>query len=289
MDKAVEPNTIVLGDCVEVLRELPPDTFHLAITSPPYYNTRPEYSEWPSYGAYLADLHRWLCEIYRVLKPGRRLVWNVSNVPVNVEGQPKLLPLESDSIQRGLTAGFVLRNMIFWRDPADARLAEPGSFPNGPSVLLKEEVEYLIVFQKPAPAGHRPNYEKLSPELAGFNVMDRAFYRDRVAHQVWNIHPVIKINQNGENTFGHPAPFPEELIEPCIRMWSRPNEIVLDPFMGSGTTAVSALKWQRLYFGCELNPEYLKLAQRRIARREMELLTQQIFLPGMKGASEAAA
>lgn len=273
-----ELDSVVVGNLLEVLGLLPGDCIDLAVTSPPYFNAREEYAHWPSYEAYLEEVQKWFDALFRVLKPGRRLVWNIQNLPAT-DGLPRLLPLYADSLFHAQKAGFIYRNTIYWNDPADARIPEPGSFPNGPSVLMKENLEQLLVMQKPVPPGYKKkSYPKLSDELKPFNEMDTDFYRDRVVRQVWDIHPVVKINSKGENTFGHPAPFPEDLVEPCIRMWSRPEEIVLDPFMGSGTTALSAMKWRRHYFGCDLSADYVRLANRRIERREMELLTRQLVM-----------
>ena len=259
---------IVIGDCVAVMSEIEPDTFDLVVTSPPYYNARPEYAEWASYAAYLDDMRKWLTALYRVLKPGRRLVWNVSVVSSGTAGEG-LAPIPHDSVRIALDVGFVLRSEFFWHYPPRAEHAPIGSFPLGPSVLPLRSTEHILLFQKPN--DKMPKYDALTDDLKPYNFMDNDFFKKFVLRQVWEIPP--------ETDKAHPAPFPEGLVEPCLRMWSRPGDLVYDPFMGSGTVAIAAMKWRRYYFGTELSKEYARAAERRITCRMVELSMSQMILP----------
>lgn len=270
-----ELDTVVEGEMTVVNGNLPEGSIDFAITSPPYYNARRDYSEWPTYEAYLSDVEKWLRAIFRVLKPGRRLAWQVSNI---FEKDVFILPIPSDSMVLARKIGFIVRQELFWDDPAAGNNWLVGSFPHGPSVLLQQSVEHLLVLQKPGHNSRQTKYDKLPEELLPYDFMDTNFFRDTVSKNVWRISPVIKLNNKGENLLGHSAPFPEELVEPCIRMWSRPGEIVLDPFMGSGTTGRVALKWRRHFFGCDKMPEFVRLANKRIEERRVEIETEKLML-----------
>ena len=270
-----EVDTVVEGEMTQVLGNLPEGCVDMAITSPPYFNARKEYSEWPSYESYLGDVEKWLTAIFRVLRPGRRLAWQVADCFVQGDW---MLPIPADSMVIARKLGFLIRQDLIWNDTAMGSNWRVGSFPHGPSVLTQQSVEHIIVLQRPRTDGQENKFPKLEDGLDAYNLMDINFFRDRVAKQIWNISPVIKMNNKGENMLGHPAPFPEDLVEPCIRMWSRPEEIVLDPFVGSGTTPRVCLKWRRHFFGCDTMPEYVRLSNKRIEERRVELETESMML-----------
>ena len=263
-----ELDTIVLGDNKDTMAKMPENCIDFSMTSCPYFNWRPEYATWDTYAAYLDSMRVWFKGLFKVLKPGRRLVWNIP-VIAHPDGYHKgLLPLPHDSVRLALAEGFLLRGEIFWDDPAGKDKWPTGSYPFGPSVLMRRAVEHLIVLQKPAPKSP-PQYAPLPPELKPYNLMDKNFFRDRVSKQVWLIPP-----RNGSD--GHDAAYPEALVDPCLRMWSRPGEIVFDPFMGSGTTALSAITWKRHFFGCEWLEKYKALAERLIEQRLFQLANEQM-------------
>jgi site-specific DNA-methyltransferase (adenine-specific) len=257
-----EENTVVLGDTIETLEKCLGDCFDLVVTSPPYYNARPEYAEWGSFDAYESWLWEVFGELGRTLKPGRRLCWNIADYAIETDDGTFAAPISACSIKAAEHAGLKLRHWIVWEDPAAlARRHPTGTFPHGSSVVLKHSIEFVIVFQKPLQG--KPIYGKLPPELEPYNQMGPEFFRTRVSNQIWSI------SRKSDKT--HPAVFPEELVEPLIRMWSRPGDLVCDPFMGSGTTALSALLWRRKFFGIERDTQYHAYALGRIGERRMAI------------------
>jgi DNA modification methylase len=256
-------NTIALGDTIETLSRLPDDVFDFIVTSPPYFNAR-EYAQWATYQDYVKWLGEVLGQLGRTLKPGRRLCWNICDYAIKEDNGTFAVPISADSVKAAERAGLKLKHWILWEDPAALARRHPiGSFPNGPSVVLHHTVEFVIVFQKPLQKYH--SHGKLPPELEPYDKMGKDFFIRFVANQIWRI--------RRESNAVHPAVFPEELVEPMIRMWSRPGELVLDPFMGSGTTAVSAMLWRRKFFGIERDETYRQYALDRIKRRELAIMT----------------
>ena len=265
-----ELNTVVAGDCLDVMAQMPENSVDMIITSPPYYNAR-EYSHWDTYEAYVADLNRWMQACFRVLKPGRRMAWNVDDLLKSAEKFHNCTP-SIDSVIAAKSSGFSVKTVVIWDDPMNAEGWRPGTGHNGPGVVINYSIEYVWVFQKPrGETNHHWKHDPIPKELEKYNWMDNDFLAKFARKQVWTI--------PSERQPDHPAPFPEALVEPCIRMWSLPGWLVFDPFMGSGTTAISAMKWKRDFFGCDQLPQYVRLAQARIRQRSMELLTNQMFLP----------
>ncbi len=256
----LEANTIVEGDCLEVMSKMMPDEcIDMALTAPPPCDVS------RGYDVYLLAMGRRLAMLRRILKPGRRLVWIVASQEQE-NYSDGLLPSPYDAVQLARQAGLVLREEILWDDPIGTDKWPTGSYPFGPSVLVRHAVSHLMVFQKPAAA--KIQHPPLGDELKKFNVMDRGFFRDRVSKQVWSI-PLCK--DSGD------TPFPETLAEPCIRMWSRPGDIIFDPYTRSGVTAITAVTWHRRYFGCEENPDYHKLAEHLIGERRMIVSSEQML------------
>jgi len=124
-----------------------------------------------------------------------------------------------------------------------------------------------------------PNHEYVFVFDKGYKRTDRKGPGDATKAEfvqflktVWSFSPAIKINRNGENTLGHNAPFPEELPYRCLKLHSWPDDIVLDPFLGSGTTLVSAIKNGRHGIGIEIDPGLFLIAQQRIETVQNEMV-----------------
>jgi len=244
--------------------------FDLIVTSPPYYNAR-QYAQWATYQDYVDWLGKVMVELARTLKPCKRLCWNICDYALETDDGTFAAPISADSIKAAERAGLRLRHWLVWSDPAAlARRSPTGTFPRGPSVVLHHSLEFVIVFQKP---GKNGKYLPLPTELEPYNQMGPAFFRERVQNQIWSI--------NRKSDKNHPAVFPEELVEPLIRMWSRPGDLVFDPFAGSCTTAISAMLWRRNFFGYELNEKYFEYGMGRIRRRQIDIasdsLTKDLF------------
>lgn len=236
-------NRILLGSAVD-MQEIPDHSLHLMVTSPPY-NVTKEYDENLSLEEYLAFLRRAFAETYRVLVHGGRACVNVANL-----GRRPYIPL-SDYISRMmLDIGFQMRGEIIWNKGARAGVSMAwGSWRSAANPVLRDTHEYILVFCKGA-FGREKTPEKE-------NTITREQFMEWTK-SVWTINP------ESASKVGHPAPFPVELPYRLIQLYTFKGEIVLDPFMGSGSTALAALKAERKYIGYEIDPEYVKIAQARM-------------------------
>lgn len=228
----------------EDMSELPEASVHLMVTSPPY-NVGKEYDEDLTLEEYLAFLKRVWQEVHRVLVPGGRACVNVANL-----GRRPYIPLHAYIIREMLELGFLMRGEIIWDKGASAAASTAwGSWKSPANPTLRDVHEYILVFSKgafsrPNPAG-RPG--TISPE---------EFLE--FTKSVWSF------PAESARRVGHPAPFPVELPYRLIQLYTFKDEVVLDPFMGSGSTAIAALKAGRHFVGYEIDLKYLRLAEKRI-------------------------
>lgn len=253
---------LLIGDAREVLRSLPPDSVHLVLTSPPYWNLK-RYEDLPGqlghvedYEAFLDQLDRVWEEVFRVLVPGGRLIVVVGDVAVSRKrfGRHVVFPLHADIQVRCRKLGFDNLNPILWLKHTNATLEanRPGFFlgkPYEPGAIIKTEVEYILMQRKPG------GYRKPTPEQRERSRIPKELFHQWF-RQLWDDIP-------GESTKVHPAPFPLELAERLVRMFSFVGDTVLDPFAGTGTTLVAAARHGRHSIGIELVPRYAKLARER--------------------------
>ncbi|MFQ5921964.1 MAG: DNA-methyltransferase [Anaerolineales bacterium] len=234
----------IFGSSSEEMSELPDHSVHLMVTSPPY-NVRKDYDEDLSLTEYRELLSRVFRETYRVLVTGGRACVNVANL-----GRRPYLPLHAFVIQDMIEAGFHMRGEIIWDKGASAAASTAwGSWLSASNPVLRDVHEYILVFSK----------ESFSRKLDG---SDSTIERDEFLEwtkSVWRI-PAVSARK-----IGHPAPFPEELPERLIRLYTFRGDVVLDPFAGSGTTCVAALKSGRGYIGYEIEEAYVALAETRLA------------------------
>jgi site-specific DNA-methyltransferase (adenine-specific) len=237
-------NTI-LGHSSEQMPELPDNSVHIMITSPPY-NVGKEYDEDLSLNEYRQMLRRVWQETYRVLVPGGRACINIANL-----GRKPYIPLHAYLIEDMNQIGFLMRGEIIWDKAASASSSTAwGSWQSASNPTLRDVHEYILVFSK-------ESYRRKPPE-ARENTIGRDQFLE-YTRSIWTFPSVTA------RKVGHPAPFPEELPARLMQLYTFENEIVLDPFMGSGQTAIAALNNQRRYVGYEINPEYIRLAEERIA------------------------
>ncbi len=254
---------LLLGDSRQRLNGLPDESVHLAITSPPYWTLK-EYAEAPGQLGALADYEEFLdaldrvwAEVLRLLVPGGRLVVVVGDVNIprknRVFKRHLIFPLHASIQERARKLGFDNLAPIIWYKIANARFeAGGGGFygkPYEPGAVVKNDVEYILFFRKPG--GYRsPTVEQrlgsIIPEEE-----HRLWFR-----QIWTL--------GGAPTREHPAPFPLELAERLVRMFSFTGDTVLDPFMGSGTSNLAALRWGRNSVGVEVIGSYFEQAAGRL-------------------------
>ncbi len=235
-------NQIILGSA-ENMKELPNNSVHLMITSPPY-NVSKEYDQDLGLQEYLQLLRNVLTETYRVLVNGGRACINVANL-----GRKPYIPLSAYISQIMMEIGFNMRGEIIWNKAASASPSTAwGSWQSASNPTLRDIHEYILVFSK-----GEYKREKGTKE----NTISRDQFME-YTKSIWTM------NAESAKRIGHPAPFPEELPLRLLQLYSFTTDIVLDPFMGSGTTAVAALKNNRNFVGYEISEDYIKLAQKRL-------------------------
>jgi site-specific DNA-methyltransferase (adenine-specific) len=235
---------IILGDAREVLKKLPNNCVHLMVTSPPY-NVGKEYDEDLTLGEYLDFIEEVMREVYRVLVWGGRVCFNVANL-----GRKPYIPLHAYLIQLFEEIGFLFRGEIIW-DKGDAVSGAStawGTWMSAVNPILRDQHEYIIVLSKGS----------FSREKKGKrDTITREEFLE-FTKSVWRFPP------ESAKKVGHPAPFPEELPYRCIQLYTFKGDVVLDPFVGSGTTCVVAAKTGRHFIGIDIEEEYVRIAERRV-------------------------
>ncbi len=227
----------------ENMSELPENSIHLMITSPPY-NVTKEYDENLSLEEYLNFLTKVMSETYRVLVPGGRACINIANL-----GRKPYIPMHSYIIQKMLDIGYLMRGEIIWNKASSASPSTAwGSWLSAANPVLRDIHEYILIFSKETFSRKKGKKE---------NTIKKEQFLEWTK-SVWTF-PAVSAKK-----IGHPAPFPEELPYRLIQLYSFKDDVVLDPFVGSGTTCLVALKTGRNYIGYDNNPDYVKLAEKRI-------------------------
>jgi site-specific DNA-methyltransferase (adenine-specific) len=235
-------NHIILGSA-ENMKELPDNSVHLMITSPPY-NVSKEYDDDLSLQEYLVLLKNALIETYRVLVNGGRACINVANL-----GRKPYIPLSDYISTMMIEIGFNLRGEIIWNKAASASTSTAwGSWKSAANPTLRDVHEYILIFSK-------GDYSRKKKDKE--NTITKEDFMTWTK-SLWTM------NAESAKRIGHPAPFPIELPYRLINLYSFKGDIVLDPFMGSGTTAIAAIQTKRIYIGYEINTEYVSLCERRI-------------------------
>lgn len=254
-----------LGDARD-LSWLPDGSVHLVITSPPYWTLK-RYNERMGQLGHVADYEGFLDEldkvwqhVYRALVPGGRLVCVVGDVCLSrrEHGRHFVMPLHADIAVRCRKIGFDNLNPIIWHKIANARFeVENGSKflgkPYEPNAIIKNDMEFILMQRKPG------GYRKPTEQQRRLSMINKELF-DEWFRQIWTL--------TGASTKQHPAPFPLELADRLVRMFSFVGDTVLDPFLGTGTTLVAAAGAGRNALGVEIDPAYAKLARERLATIE---------------------
>lgn len=259
---------LYLGDSAEVLKGCPDQVIDLVVTSPPYDNLR-------TYNGYTFDFEAIAQQLARVLKPGGVIVWVVNDA--TVKGSET-----GSSFRQALyfmSLGLNLHDTMIWN-----KLACP--FPS--SNRYYQNFEYMFVFSKGTPKSanliqdrpnkwggtkvHGTNRQKTG-ETKTIHAIDKSNGKTvkdiGVRFNIWDLAHTGKAGNH------HPAIFPLQLALDHIQSWSNPGDIVLDPFLGSGTTGVAALQLGRHFRGIEISEEYLRIAEERIAQSGVEICIQE--------------
>jgi len=228
----------------EKMEELPDNSVHLMVTSPPY-NVGKEYDENLTLNEYREFLKRVWSEVKRVLVPGGRACINIANL-----GRKPYIPLHAFLIEDMLDLGFLMRGEIIWNKASSGSPSTAwGTWLSAKNPILRDIHEYILVFSKSSFARDLIENKKSTISKEEFLEFTKSVW-------TFSAEPATKV--------GHPAPFPVELPYRLIQLYTFEKEVILDPFMGSGQTAIAAIKTHRHYIGYETNQEYIELAQRRI-------------------------
>ncbi|HXH47781.1 MAG TPA: site-specific DNA-methyltransferase [Terriglobia bacterium] len=253
---------------------LQPESVHLVTCSPPYWTlkdyreTEGQLGHVSDYEDFLAELDRVWSHCYRALAPGGRLIIVVGDVCLSRrrnKGRHTVVPLHASIQEHCRKLGFDNLQGIFWHKIANAAYeVENGSGflgkPYEPNAVIKNDVEYILMQRKPG--GYR------SPSVATrvMSVISEQNYQ-KWFRLVWDDLP-------GASTRDHPAPYPIELAERLIRMFSFAGDTVLDPFLGTGSTSIAAARCGRNSIGVEIDPHYRKMASDRLASETSGLFSQ---------------
>ena len=260
----MELNKIYNEDCLEGMKRIHDGSVDLVVTSPPYDNLR-TYGHLK--GGFMFEMFKPIAkELSRILKEGGVIVWNVN-----------------DETIKGSETCTSFRQVLFFKDECGLNLHDTMIFKKTnpiPQIYRKRynnEFEYMFVFSKGTVKTHNPikvpclhaglqlkgtTYKNFSVGEQTRTKLANPVKEEKIKGNIWEY--VVGKKQIDQEAKKHPAPFPFELARDHIVSWSNENDIVLDPFMGSGTTAIAAIREKRNFIGFELNKEYYDMACKRI-------------------------
>jgi len=242
-------NTLLCQDARN-MSMIPSNSVHHMITSPPY-NVSKEYDENLTLQEYLSLLRDVFKEVYRVLVPGGRAVVNIANI-----GRKPYIPLSTYVNTIMIELGFLMRGEIIWDKSASAGSSTAwGSWQSASNPCLRDVHEYILVFSK---GSFKLPITKEEKADGRHNTIEKQEFID-LTKSIWRF-PTASAKR-----IGHPAPFPIELPRRTIEFYTFAGDVVLDPFMGSGSTALAARQTGRQFIGLDISKEFIELAEKRIS------------------------
>lgn len=264
---------LIQGDCLDIMRGMEAESIDLTVTSPPYDNLR-------NYNGYVFDFENIAKELYRVTKPGGVVVWVVGDATINGSET-------GTSFKHALffkEIGFNLHDtMIYYRQS-----------PYPSNVRYNQVFEYMFVLSKGGPKTFNGIIKQEKSENSFSNDIKSKTYRNKdgetnkldnagisrislargnklkLSDNIWYIKTGYMISSPDKESYKHPATFPEQIASGHILSWSNPGDVVMDPFMGSGTTGKMAVLYDRNFIGIEISEEYMSIAQERIRVVQMQ-------------------
>lgn len=290
------------GDSKSILGLIGNDTVDLVVTSPPYYNAM-KYSQWGNYELYVEDMKTIFKEVVRVVKNQKYIIINVSDI-LSGEKRINRKPIMADFVKFMIEFGCEYEDDIIWdKGEVQSKrgvCAEPHPYYFKPINCF----EHILIFRKnfinkekiPCPICHETITQSngltgdgvqswecknptciRTPHNRGKRFSERTILMDSARkdiiseetlktfrRDIVSFPPVIKINSKGENILGHPAPYPLEIPNFAIECYSKSGDVVLDCFMGSGTTGIVCKNLRRDFIGIEINKDYFEIAKERI-------------------------
>lgn len=276
----IQKNVILCGDNIKILETFPNECIDLTVTSPPYDDMTEDFvpiqkGGLRSYNGYTWDFKGLANQLYRVTKTGGVVVWVISDP--TIDGSESL----ASSLQKIYfrRIGFNIHDTMIWNKD---QYSSPGDL----SVRYGQVFEYMLVLSKGIPRTFNPIMDRKTihggvpqhgrvrnPKGDGLRKVSGAGKNKiiREFSQRYNIWEMPPLTHNTED--GHPAPYPESLPKDHILTWSNPGDLVLDPFVGSGTTPKMSKELGRYWVGIDISPEYCEGARKRIARANVPLFT----------------
>lgn len=251
------------------------ESIHLIVTSPPYWTLK-KYHDHPDQMGHIKDYEKFLEELskvwqhcYRILVPGGRLVCVVGDVCLSRRkfGRHVVVPLHADIAVSCRKLGFDNLNPIIWYKIAKAEYEVNNGTkffgkPYEPNAIIKNDIEFILMQRKPG------GYRKPTIRQRQLSMIDKKEFKTWF-QQIWDL--------PGTSTKDHPAPFPLQLAYRLVRMFSFWGDIVLDPFSGTGTTMLAAMKADRNSIGIEIDPEYCQMTLKRLEREGRTLFNQPVI------------
>ncbi len=245
-ENQIQPENInkIFCKTSEVMSEIPDNSVHLMVTSPPY-NVGKEYDENLSLNEYREFLKKVFKETYRVLVPGGRACINIANL-----GRKPYIPLHSYIIEDMLNIGYLMRGEIIWDKGTSASPSTAwGTYLKANNPVLRDIHEYILIFCK-------ETFTRLNPTKRKSTITKEEFLE--YTKSIWRF-PAERASR-----IGHPAPFPVELPYRLTQLYTFEEEVILDPFVGSGSSCIAALRTNRKYVGYDIDKSYCDLAEQRI-------------------------
>lgn len=247
------------------MSELADESVNLVVTSPPYWNLKDYGNESQiglnsiSYDNYISDLNQVWSECIRVLKPDGKICINI--MPILLSGkQTKFERRVTKTVMTDIekymlsTDKMYMHSLFIWDKRKIARFSSFGSYPYPTNMFSTYPYEWIMVFAK---EGKRPS---VSAEIKERSKLTNEEWQNWAVNSIWEMQPAKATKE------GHPAPFPKELPYRLIKLFSFVGDTVLDPFIGTGTTAEAAIELDRKYIGYEVNTDYKGLIDKKINR-----------------------
>lgn len=262
---------IIIGDSRKML-EIKDNSVQLVVTSPPYwsiknYNIKNQIGYGHILHEYLKDLYKVWKESYRVLEPGRRLVVNIGNQFARsiIYGRYKIIPLHAEIIAQCEDIGFDYMGSIIWQKKTTMNTTGGanvmGSYPYPPNGMIEIDYEHILIFKKPGKS------RKIPKEIKE---------KSKLTKEEWKKYFYGHWYFGGARQIDHQAMFPDELPQRVIKMFTFVGETVLDPFLGSGTTAKVSLKLNRNAIGYEINEKFLEVIRKKIKINGIDMFNKKI-------------
>jgi DNA modification methylase len=241
--------TIWNGDCGDVMRSMGDESVDLIVTSPPYWNQR-EYSFWETYTDYMIDVEKWITHCVRLIRPGRYILWIIPDKLTfppkdNGTSERMYMPVYADTESIAGKFGMMCEIPVVWLKRHGTQVMF-GSYPYPPAIIHSQVTERICIWRKPGKTASIKN---------DIDKIDRLFWQ-KYMRDVWEISP--------KSDKDHPAVFPVEIPYAACILRSFTGDLVLDPFMGSGTTAKACIRSRRKFIGIERDPVFYRVARERI-------------------------